>query len=162
MACVLDADDAAALLGVCCGGVALLAALVSGFLLLSGFAFGAGVSFEVSVGPDGLCGGLALIGGCACCRLVLVTLLALGLVGGASGMDLGRGAGGDGGKAGRAFDRVALVDGLAVWLAVFGGDLLACCGGLVRSCASAARCACVGIGDLSGVAPVMMSGGMVS
>ena len=70
MACVLDADDAAALLGVCCGGVALLAALlaalVRGFLLLSWFAFGAGVSFEVSVGPDGLCGGLALIGGCAC------------------------------------------------------------------------------------------------
>ena len=53
MACVLGADGAAALLGVCCGGVALLAALlaalVSGFLLLSWLAFGAGVSFEVSV-----------------------------------------------------------------------------------------------------------------
>ena len=114
-----------------------------------------------------------MIGGCACCRLVLVKLLALGLGGEASGMDLGRSAGGDGGKAGRAFDRVALVDGLAAWLAVLAGNLLACCGSLVvlggmcwasciRSCASAARCACVGIGDLSGVASVVMSGGVVS
>ena len=49
MACVLGADGAVVLLGVCCGGVALLAALVSGFLLLSWLAFGAGVGFEVSV-----------------------------------------------------------------------------------------------------------------
>ena len=78
---------------------------------MSCFAFVADVSFEVSVGPDGLCGGLALIGGCACCRLALVALLALGLAGVASELDFGRGAGG---KAGRALDRVALVDGLCV------------------------------------------------
>ena len=128
---------------------------------------------SVSVGPDGLCGGLALIGGCVCCRLALVALLALGLAGVAAVLDFGRGVGGAGGKAGRALDNVALVDGLAVWLAVVAGDLLACsdgvtvlggmcCASCVRSCASASRCACVGIGDLSGVASVVMSGGVVS
>ena len=84
----------------------------------------------MSVGPDGLCGGFALIGGCVCCRLALVALLALGLAGVAAGLDFGRGVGGAGGKAGRALDSVALVDGLAVWLAVFAGDLLACFGGV--------------------------------
>ena len=38
----------------------------------------------------------------------------------------------------------------------------AVCASCVRSCASASRCACVGIGDLSGVASVVMSGGVVS
>ena len=46
------------------------------------------------MGPDGLCGGFALIGGCVCCRLALVALLALGLAGVASELDFGRGAGG--------------------------------------------------------------------
>ena len=46
---------------------------------------------------------------------------------------------------------------LVVWL--LGGM---CCASCVRSCASASRCACVGIGDLSGVASVVMSGCVVS
>ena len=51
----------------------------------------------MSVGPDGLCGGFALMGGCVCCRLALVALLALGLAGVAAGLDFGRGVGGAGG-----------------------------------------------------------------
>ena len=42
---------------------------------------------------------------------------------------------------------------------MLGGMCWASC---VRSCASAARCACAGIGDLSGVASVVMSGGVVN
>ena len=43
VACVLGADGVAVLLGVCCGGVALLVALVVAFLVLSWFALCAGV-----------------------------------------------------------------------------------------------------------------------
>ena len=68
VACVLCADGVDALLGVFCGGMALPAALVVAFFRRSGCA---GVGFEMSAGPVGLCGGLALIGGCAGDRLDL-------------------------------------------------------------------------------------------